>query len=124
MSYIRNILGALALLPTLTLSHPAAVAAADYLSREPIPETLLTANLERLMGYVIDDPTARITLKQILGREPMGNGKSRVWFCIEVKRGEYEPVTNCGADARLIRLDTNRWIIQHTTAGAWLVVEQ
>jgi hypothetical protein len=97
---------------------------ADFIDQGTVPEPVLKTNLERLMEYVIDDQSAQLRVTQILGREAIGHGKHRIWFCIEVKRGDYEPVRNCGADARLISLDTGRWIIQHVPEGAWLVVEQ
>lgn len=117
-------------LPLLCLlAAQAPVQAAEYLGVSEPGEAVLVANIERLAAFVAREEAGKAKEKdvkfevtRILGKEDLGQGKQRVWFCI--KRAGDGGSAACGGDIRLIRLDTGRWIIQDMKRDAWQVVQQ
>jgi hypothetical protein len=109
------------------LSLSSGVSAEDYVSKSSVPDAILTKNLERLATSIMtqelkeDSLTFRVT--QILGREDLGQGKSRIWFCIasDIKG---KKSTACGGDTQLIQLDTGRWILQDIKRSSWVVIQK
>jgi hypothetical protein len=112
----------------LLLSAPGAVPAADYIGVGDLPPAVLAANIERLAAYIARQEAGKevevsYQVTRMLGKEDLGQGKQRVWFCIKSTH-DGSSSNACGGDIRLIRLDTGRWIIQDIKRDAWQVVQQ
>lgn len=112
----------------LLLSAPGPLSAADYIGVGDLPPMVLAANIERLATFIArqeagNEVEVSYKVTSMLGKEDLGQGKQRVWFCI-TRTHEGSSSSACGGDIRLIRLDTGRWIIQDIKRDAWQVVQQ
>lgn len=115
------------LLAAAALSLSSMVEADDYVSKTPVPDAILSKNIERLataiMAQELKEDKLTFKVTQILGREDLGQGKSRIWFCIasDIKG---KKSTACGGDTQLIQLDTGRWILQDIKRSSWVVIQK
>jgi hypothetical protein len=115
------------LLAAAVLSLSTGVRAEDYVNKTSVPDAVLAKNIERLAtGIMAQEPKEdKVAFKvtQVLGREDLGQGKSRIWFCIASDINGKKS-TACGGDTQLIQLDTGRWILQDIKRSSWIVIRK